>query len=159
MRLSGDIYQVALRYLALCLSVLASLAAQLTGSQSFSHVFSSVTARSVYHVRQRCLLQVHGCFCMLVLIGQEKLPRQGYSCGLAEVRSIPRLGNVIGHYVSHILVAKKERHSSSSQGRTSVANVDASLACHWRADIYILRARQETDSPRQTFRDRPSRKS
>jgi hypothetical protein len=69
MLLSRVIYQVALRYLALCLSVLASLAAQLTSSQSYSHIFSSVTVRSVYYVRQRCLLQVHGCFCMLVLIG------------------------------------------------------------------------------------------
>ena len=71
MLLCRVIYQVALRYLALCLSVLASFAAQLTVFQSCSHVFSSVTARSVYHVRQRCLLQVQGCFCMLVLIGQE----------------------------------------------------------------------------------------
>ena len=107
MLLSRVIYQVALRYPALCLSVLASLAAQLTGSQSYSHAFSSVTVRSVYHVRQRCLLHVHGCFCMLVLIGQEKLPRQGYGCLLAEVRSIPRLGNGIGQYLSHILVAEE----------------------------------------------------
>jgi hypothetical protein len=130
MLLSRVIYQVALRYLALCLSVSASLAAQLTGSQSYSDVFSSVTVRSVYYVRQKCLLQVHGYFCMLVLVGQEKLPRQGYGCLLAEVRNIPRPGNGIGQYLSHILVRKKERHNSSSQGRTSAANVDASLACH-----------------------------
>jgi hypothetical protein len=42
-----------------------------------------------------------------VLIGQEKLPRQGYGCLLAEVRSIPRLGNGIGQYLSHILVAEE----------------------------------------------------
>jgi hypothetical protein len=107
MLLPRVIYQVTLRYLALCLSVLASLAAQLTGSQSYSHVFSSVTARSVYHVRQRCLLQVHGCFWMLVLIGQEKLPPRGYGCLLAEVRSIPRPGNGIVQYLSYILVAEE----------------------------------------------------
>jgi hypothetical protein len=113
MLLSRVIYQVALRYLALCLNVLASLAAQLTGSQSCSYVFSSVTARSVYHIRQRCLLQVHGCFRMLVLIGRENLPPRGYVCLLVEVRSIPRLGNGIGQHLSHILVAE--------EGETTVA--------------------------------------